>query len=154
MISEKNAKQFCKDDISLIENYEEAVNDKTKKWHIHHRLERTINGEFAHTLKELKRFGMYYHRPYFELIFLSPSDHNTVHHKGKIPSNKGKPMSQKSKDKLSKSMKGTTPWNKGIQTSEFGIKFKEHYGNSNCKNHKLYDTEFHWYKRHGKCSWE
>lgn len=28
MISEKNAKRFCRDDISLIENYDKAVADK------------------------------------------------------------------------------------------------------------------------------
>lgn len=29
MINETYAKRFCKDDISLIENYELAINDKT-----------------------------------------------------------------------------------------------------------------------------
>ena len=29
MINEKYAKQFCKDDISKIENYNLAINDKT-----------------------------------------------------------------------------------------------------------------------------
>ena len=37
MISERYAKQYCKDDISLIENYEQAVNDPINKWVIHHR---------------------------------------------------------------------------------------------------------------------
>ena len=37
MISETKAKLYCKDDISLIENYEQAVNDPINKWVIHHR---------------------------------------------------------------------------------------------------------------------
>lgn len=40
-------------------------------------------------------------------------------------------------------------------TSEFGRKFKEHYGISRYQNTKLYDVEYKWYYRHNyKCSWE
>ena len=31
--------QYCKDDLSKIENYELAKADNFKDWHIHHRLE-------------------------------------------------------------------------------------------------------------------
>ena len=31
--------QYCKDDLSKIENYELAKADNFKGWHIHHRLE-------------------------------------------------------------------------------------------------------------------
>lgn len=40
-------------------------------------------------------------------------------------------------------------------TSEFGKKFKDHYGITNHQNHKLYDRELHWYHKHNKkCRWE
>ena len=39
MISENHTKAFCKDDISLIENYDKAIADKTQVWHCHHRRE-------------------------------------------------------------------------------------------------------------------
>lgn len=71
--------QYCKDDISKIENYELAKADNFKGWHIHHRLELTLDGEFAHTPEDLKRMGMYYNRPYFELIFLTKSEHQRIH---------------------------------------------------------------------------
>ena len=38
--------------------------------------------------------------------------------------------------------------------SEFGIKFKEHYGITRYKNPKLYNKEHRWYSKHNKCSWE
>ena len=65
MINERSAHLFCKDDISKIENYELAKNDTSQTWDIHHRLELTLDGEFAHTSEELKRLCMYYNRPYF-----------------------------------------------------------------------------------------
>ena len=44
---------------------------------------------------------------------------------------------------------------KGKPTSEFGRKFKEHYGITDYQNPKLYNTEQMWYYRHNnKCRWE
>ena len=63
----------------LIENYEAAKADNFKGWDIHHRLELTLNGEYAHTRAELKRLGMYYNRPYFELIYMKHADHRRLH---------------------------------------------------------------------------
>lgn len=84
----KNVSRFCSDDISLIENYEAALNDQTQTWHLHHRLELTLNGEFAHTKADLIRLEMYYNRPANELIFLTPSEHMKLHNtpKGRKPS--------------------------------------------------------------------
>lgn len=36
MIKEMSAYAFCKEDISKIENYEEAVNDKSQCWDCNH----------------------------------------------------------------------------------------------------------------------
>lgn len=72
-------KRYCKDDLSLIENYSLAKRDNFTGWQIHHRLEFTLDGERARTSDELIRMGMYYSRPYFELIFLSTRDHRRLH---------------------------------------------------------------------------
>lgn len=136
MISE-NAKQYCKDDISKIENYELAIADTEHMWDCHHRLELTLDGEHAHTPKELKRLGMYYNRPYFELIFLTKSEHNKLHRK-----------TEYAKQQKSKTMKGKT-------RSEFGEKFRNHFGIKRSDNIKLYKKEHNWYCSHNnKCRWE
>lgn len=118
----KSWKRFCKDDISKIENYELAKNDNFNGWCIHHRLEFDVNeNEVQHPI-DLIRLDMYYHRPYFELIFMKISDHIRLHHVGKKHGlghkvseelrmkislgNKGKKLSQTTKDKISKSGKG------------------------------------------------
>lgn len=78
MISVKNARLYCKDDITKIENYEEALNSDVM-YDCHHRLELTLNNEFAHSREDLIRLGMYFKRPHFELIFLKPSEHTALH---------------------------------------------------------------------------
>ena len=77
MIS-KNAKYFCSEDVSNIENYEEAVNSP-EKWHCHHRLELDENGHRLNTREELKEKGLYFNRPASELIFLKATDHLKLH---------------------------------------------------------------------------
>ncbi len=72
-------RQYCRDDMESIENYEQAKQDGFVGWHIHHRLELTLDGEPVLTSSDLKRFGMYYHRPYYELIFLRTSEHRLLH---------------------------------------------------------------------------
>ena len=79
MINEYYAKKFCKDDISMIENYEKAIADITQTWDLHHRLELTLDGEFALSREQLKMHDMYYNRPYYELIFLTKAEHRRLH---------------------------------------------------------------------------
>ena len=104
MINEYYAKKFCKDDISKIENYEKAISDTTQTWDLHHRLELTLDGEFALSRDQLKMHDMYYNRPYYELIFLTPSEHRRLHWKGK----KRKPFTEEHRRKMSESHKGRT----------------------------------------------
>ena len=121
-----NFEKFCKD-YKNIENYEAAKKDDFKGWVCHHR-----KGEYTPT-KELKASKMYYHRPAEELIFLTESEHDSLHHKGKHHTeetkkkiseshkgkhhseetkkkigegNKGKPKSEEHKNKISKAKKG------------------------------------------------
>ena len=68
-------KIFCKEDISLIENYEQAVNDKTQIWDCHHRLEIELNL----SRDELKERDLYYNRPASELILLTHAEHQKLH---------------------------------------------------------------------------
>lgn len=84
MICTKTAKRYCCEDVSLIENYEQAIAD-TKTWHCHHRRESEENL----TNKQLIEMSLYYGRPASELIFLPVYDHMSSHHKGRKPWNKG-----------------------------------------------------------------
>lgn len=38
--------------------------------------------------------------------------------------------------------------------TDFGTKFKEHFGIRMCENRALYNSEWRKYKKLGKCSWE
>lgn len=109
MINERSAHKFCRDDISKIENYDKAIADTTQTWHLHHRLELTLDGEFALSITQLKMHDMYYHRPYYELIFLTPDEHRRIHNIGqsedtrnkRICSLKGHDVSEETKRKMS-----------------------------------------------------
>ena len=114
MINEYCVKAYCSEDISLIENYELAINDTTQTWEIHHRGEVLPCGRFS--ADDLKKFGLYYNRPASELIFLTPAEHNRLHFKG-VPRSeaakkaigealKGIPKSEAHKKALSDALKG------------------------------------------------
>lgn len=121
MIS-KHVYSFCKEDVSLIENYEQAINDTTQTWDIHHRLE-----ELGLSKAELKEQGLYINRPASELIFLTHSDHMKLHHIGnwRLEESKKKQsatrkekfnngcLSHKGEKNPMYGRKGKTPWNKG-----------------------------------------
>ena len=143
-----------KEELHKIENYDKAINDKTQVWHLHHRLELTLDGEFAHTSKELGRLGMYKHRPYFELIFLTEHDHKSLHASSEAISQDVRTKWKKSRSKPRPEMKGKHPHNYGKPKSEFGIKFYEHYGMTSKDNLKLYLKENGYWKKHKKCRWE
>lgn len=112
MIYLKQVKLYC-DEYWKIENYDEAVNSD-EVYECHHRLELTLNGEYAHGIKDLKRFNMYYHRPYFELIFLKSKDHAKLHAHSRSDStnklnsdyHKGRKCSEETKRKIGLGSKG------------------------------------------------
>lgn len=95
MISKTTIEKYCGEDISLIENYEQAVADTNQFWDCHHKLE--IQKDKVLSRQELKDLGLYYNRPANELIFLKMSDHRKLHNKN---------IKEETKRKMSKSKKG------------------------------------------------
>ena len=93
MIDKKRAIKYCKNDISMIENYDKAIADETQVWHCHHRRE-TI-----YSRSGLIEIGEYYNRPACELIFLTSLEHKRLH-------NLGKHLSEETRQKLSEAQKG------------------------------------------------
>ena len=77
MINSKNVELYCSEDISNIENYEQAINDQTQIWHCHHRLDITEHKTRDQLIKEDK----YFNRPSSELVFLTKAAHTRLHHK-------------------------------------------------------------------------
>ena len=74
----------------LVENYDLAKKDNFKGWDLHHRLELTLDGEFANSAMDLVNKDMYFHRPHYELIWLRHGEHSRLHLRGdKCPNWKG-----------------------------------------------------------------
>ena len=110
---------FCRTP-ELIENRDRAVNDQSQMWCCHHRLEtHTSEGErrlVDISKEELIALNMYYDRPPEELIFLTKSEHMSLHTKGKSTWNKGKKgkrHSEETKRKMSEALRGKPKPNKG-----------------------------------------
>ena len=109
-------KRYYCSDIENVENYEAAKKDNFVGWRCHHRLEtHTSDGERRAvdiTVAELQALGMYWNRPASELIFLTKSEHQILHTKGKqgywkgkTGPNKCKKFSEETKKKMSESGK-------------------------------------------------
>jgi len=156
---------FCQTP-ELIENYEQAINDKTQIWVCHHRDEVKVlpsGVEVRRPRKELIENGRYYNCPPNELIFLTKGEHQRLHTKGHKNPNvgvkiskalKGKQKSLEHRKKLSKSHLGISPSNKNKSASIFGEKYIDHFGYGKSINEKQYRHEHYIFTRDGKCSWE
>ena len=131
-------KQYCKD-YEKIENYEKAKADNFKGWHCHHRLEtHTSDGEHRPidiTRDELRALRMYYGRPASELIFLTRSEHRFLHQKGKH-------LSEESKNKMSEAMKGEkNPFYGKRHSEEAKLKISEaKKGNTNVRGKRWFNN--------------
>lgn len=114
MISENQVKKYCREDISLIENYDQAMNDKTQTWDCHHRK------ESQYSVAELVDIGEYYGVLASDLIFLTHSEHSKLHnvfqhyHIGSSNSMWGKHHSEGTKKMISLRHKGSVWFNNGI----------------------------------------
>lgn len=120
---------YCKDDISLIENYEKAFNDKNETWICHHKLEIVL----SMSQKEMIKNNLYFNRPASELIFLTRYEHTVLHNKNCLEETKKKRSltlkghqdfskeywsNPENRKKQSERAKSKPIWNKGIPTSE------------------------------------
>lgn len=106
MICEVNVRKFCNEDIDKIENYDKAITDSSKTWHCHHRDEiRTLPSGITviRSMQDLKDTGRYYDCPANELIFLTPSEHQKIHHDDTIHPLYGKTRSDDEKKKIASS---------------------------------------------------
>ena len=127
MINLKNVKNFCKDDFSLIENYDKAIADNTQTWECHHRRETVLSR------KDLIEIGEYYNRPACELIFLTPLEHNRLHHLGKH-------HSAETRKKMSEAQKG-----------EKCYIFGKHHSAETLQKMSEANKGKHWYNNGVKC---
>ena len=102
---------YCCENISKIENYEQALEAKTT-WDIHHKKEITENK----TQQQLIDEDLYFNRPANELIFLSRKEHNKIHRehnpktlinwiKAGSDTTRNVPKTEEYKQKLSESLK-------------------------------------------------
>ena len=138
MIDKKRAIKYCKDDISLIENYDQAIADTTQTWDCHHRRE-TI-----YSRSGLIEIGEYYNRPACELIFLTHSEHLRLHHLGKY-------HSEETRLKISESNKGENNyWFGKHHSAETRKKMSEarkgkHPTEESCKKMSETKKGKHWY---------
>ena len=104
MICIKTVKKYCSEDISKIENYEQAVNDKTQTWDCHHRAEILPCGRFKQS--DLIKFNLYWHRPANELVFMTEDDHLSMHSVGRVGWWLGKHHTEETKAKISAASSG------------------------------------------------
>lgn len=95
MINERQARKFCKEDISKIKNYDKAIADTTQTWHCHHMTETW----WGCTAQDLIDNECYYNRKACELIFLTREEHVRLH-------KKGIPFTEEHRRKISASLNG------------------------------------------------
>lgn len=74
-----NKERYCCESLEEVENYELAKADNFEGWDLHHRLEINEQGKVRFTMKQLKKFGLYYNRPASELIWLTRKEHMRMH---------------------------------------------------------------------------
>ena len=161
--------KYCGDDVSLIENYDEAIADSTQTWHCHHRAEILPCG--AYTTNDLMKFGLYFNRPASELIFLTNHQHTSLHSKNRVVSdvtrkkiseaNKrlhlGTKLLEEHKRKISEGLKGHTCSNytkQKISSSKKGMTLSQQWRDNLSEYHSGEKNQWfgmHWYTN-GKVS--
>lgn len=108
---------YCCEDISLIENYDKAINDDTQTWDCHHRLGIDLNL----SRQELINQNLYYNRPASELIFLTNAEHKRLHNNN---------FSEETKQKIRESNKGKHFFN-GMYGKHLSEEAKQRISNAN-----------------------
>lgn len=98
MISQDNKiKRYCSESLKLVENYDKAVADTEHQWDCHHRGEVLPCGVFS--VQDLEKFGLYWHRPASELVFLRYDEHRSLHSKNRTKETLSKIEDSKKGDK-------------------------------------------------------
>lgn len=147
MINEEKTHLYCRENISLIQNYDKAISDKEQMWHCHHRLGTVI------PKKKLLEMDLYDHRPALELIFLTPEEHKQIHKNGFYgkhhsdntkqilrEANIGKHHSDETKKKMSESRSGE---NHPFYSKHHSEKSKQKIRESILGKHRVYENEEH-----------
>ena len=134
MICINTVNRYCKDDISLIENYDKAVNDKEQTWHCHHRLETELNVSVQYLIDN----DLYCNRPASELIFLTKNEHASLHNTGEKNHMYGKHHSEETKKKQSEAQRGPHSWNVGFTGKHHSEETKRKMSEA-CKGKHLSD---------------
>lgn len=148
MIHKGHVSSYCrKGEMDKIENYDKAIADKENMWVCHHRLELTLDGEYAHSQDDLIRMGMYWHRPYFELIFLPKGEHQRLHVKFQD-------CSKALKAAVEASAKARTGKPREILHGEFAKLYIEHFGKYPFEDKKTYKRMYWKWKRSNHLEWE
>lgn len=132
LINELYANAYCKEDISKIENYEQAIKDN-EMWECHHRTEIWWNC----SRKELKDNECYYNRPAKELIFLTRAEHRALH-------NKCRERTEEYKTNISKALKSSHKFQEFMK--EQGERNKSnftgrHWYNDGVNNFFIFDED-------------
>lgn len=146
-----------------IEGFDEAISSE-EMYVPHHVL------EWKYTVEELDQMNRYNKVNADELMWVSTSVHNSNRwlHKGcdehqeslktKMVGNmnsKGKTSWSKGKHLTKEQLKNHAKGRIGKTYSEFGEKFKQHFGFARNENIELYKYEYRYYSKHNhKCRWE
>ena len=113
MINEIQAKKYCSDDISKIENYDKAIADKTQTWDCHQKSEakkgRTLSEEHRRKISEALKGE---NHPMY-------GKHHTEETRQKMSeAKKGKKHTEEWRIKISEALKGKPSPRKGVTLSE------------------------------------
>lgn len=121
MINIREVIKYCSEPIENIENYQKAIEDKTKMWDCHHVWETML----GYSRQELMDMNEYYGIPAINLIFLTREEHRRIHKIGERNPWFGKKLSEEHRKKLSSSRIGR------IVKEETRIKIREKQLNKN-----------------------
>lgn len=119
MVKLSRIELFCEGDFTKIENFREAMDDTSQIWEIHHRKE--IDENLSRS--KLIELGLYYKRPANELIFLTKAEHSRRHALAKTGLNNRLTKEERS-DAAKKAFEtrrkngNGSAWNKGIPMSD------------------------------------
>lgn len=160
MINTKIAELYCCEDLSLIENYQQALNDQTQTWCCHHRAEILPCGRYK--ARHLIKHNLYFNRPASELIFLTRVQHNQIHTKGRrvtiatrmriskatigrVGPNLGKKFSEETCRRISEALRGKPSCRKGAHHTEESKRKMSLSMKGRKAWNKGKKTDYHWY---------